>query len=52
MDKTIYKKISNYLLAFTLWCGDWIKGAGLGHVKQTYHFGDIGIYAMFITVDV
>jgi len=29
-----------------------MKVAELNHVKQTYHFGGIGIHGKFITVDV
>lgn len=43
MNKTKYKELS-FLFAFTLSSGDWVKVAELDHVKQTYHFGDIGTY--------
>jgi len=43
---TTYKELSHFYFAFTLWYDDWIKGAELDHVKQTYHYGDIYIYVL------
>jgi hypothetical protein len=46
MKKTTYKELCHF------WYDDWIKGAELDVIKQSYHFGDIVSHEKFIAANV
>jgi len=48
MEKTAYKGLGNFYLPSHC---DWVEGAELHHVKQTYRFGYTGIHNKLIIVD-